>query len=910
MRNFYFTILFTLTSICFSQQGDFLLTEHLPQQSNIDNTNFEIINDNLGRLCVANRRGVLKYDGEAWDYYQTPTAALSIAVDSSNVVYVGCIGSVGMIDFKERSILYQPLVESDSIQDLFLQTFYNKGRVFFLGSETLITYNTQTRETKIFSDFFLNLYMLDGEVYVNNSNYETFLVADDLQKLDAIKPITYATNGFGLASLVLDLDGRILSYQNGQYHEIPQNKIIEERGYEIQEVKWINDSIFVCSTFESGLLFFNTQKPEYIEITNYHSGLPDNEIYALHVDQYNEVWAAHQFGITQISPLFPAYSYSHFPGIDGSPTSTNILNNRLWVTTSLGLYYFDQDTLFETRVYYDVVSTKVNQKKSRNVGKVRQEVDKKEQGSKPILKRLFNKKKRAKEGKEQEEADNKKNKGLFKSISKVFEGDNQVSKVSGKLRKNTQYVRRTKKIPIDIKYGFKKIAGTTGKFLDVITYQSKLLAISNTGVYEINGDNAEIIIEEDIESYALNDLNQLVISTSYLAVKCYKLIGEVWVEQISQPTGDIIVGLATSKDGALWLAGANTLYKSELTDSTFLLLDSYDLNNVYLDDVNLFEINGKTYFINSEGYYYYDEVDNLIKEDNQMDKELGQAQNHIFDKSGNAMWVFTGKRWNKLDSDGTVTSFEYLGLFPDLRGINSSSDSEHIWLLTHTNDILKFDPKQNNHLRASNLFVRKVSNEKGQIDQNKRFVLNYDENFLSIQLSKPDFLGLLNPEFQYKLDGLNTEWSEWSKSKTIDFSFLPEGNYELKVRSRDAFGRVEQSSALSFRVKPPYWQTPWFYAIQMIFFGALVLFSTRLNQNNSTNRFVSGALTILTLVLIIEFLQSAISSYFSFKSTPVIEFLIDAIIAFMIFPLEKVLRELMTKGKLRVKINQKESTAR
>ena len=108
----------------------------------------------------------------------------------------------------------------------------------------------------------------------------------------------------------------------------------------------------------------------------------------------------------------------------------------------------------------------------------------------------------------------------------------------------------------------------------------------------------------------------------------------------------------------------------------------------------------------------------------------------------------------------------------------------------------------------------------------------------------------------------------------------------------------------AFSVKPPYWQTPWFYAIQIAFFGGLVLLSTRLNQDDSKNRLLSGGLTLLTLVLVIEFLQSAIGSLFSFKSTPVVDFLLDACIAFMIFPLERILRELMTKGKLNVKIDK------
>ena len=268
------------------------------------------------------------------------------------------------------------------------------------------------------------------------------------------------------------------------------------------------------------------------------------------------------------------------------------------------------------------------------------------------------------------------------------------------------------------------------------------------------------------------------------------------------------------------------------------------------------------------------------------------------------VWVFNGKIWSHLKQDGSIETLEYLGLFPDLRAISIDQASGKLWLITQENDILKYDPTKKGGMESFNFFLKRVSNEGGDLDQSKKFTLSYDENFLNIELSKPDFLGLLNPEFQYKLKGLHADWSEWTRSKSIDFSFLPEGSYALNVRSRDAFGRIEEGEVLSFSVKPPYWQTPWFYAIQILFFGGLVYYSTKLNQDSSKNRLLRSGLTLLTLVLIIEFLQSAIGSLFSFKSTPVADFLLDAIIAFMIFPLERLLRELMTKGKVRVKINK------
>jgi len=902
MRNLY-TLTFILFTISLhSQQGDFLLTEHLPRASNLDNSNFEIINDWKGRICIANRSGVLKYDGEAWDFYKTPSAALSLAVDTSNVVYVGGINSVGKIDFADGKIQFQSLIQQDTLQDLFLETFYVNEKVYFVGNKMLLTYNTSNNAIQQFLGEFLNAYILEQEVFINSVDGQTFLVSDSLQKVNPNLKIAYAHQKGESPVIALNFYGKLFTYENFDFKELPQNRIIKEGGYEIQEVQWINESLFVCSTFESGLLFFDINKPGYVKVSDYYSGLPDNEIFALHTDNFNGVWAAHEFGITQISPLFPAFSYAHFPGLSGNLTSTHFYKDELWVTTSIGLFYFNRDTIFETKVYYETIS---NEKKKADKPTPEKEVRQKQADQKISLKRIFGKKKRATEDTEEKEP-----KGFLKSISGVFEKKHSgVDKVKGKLNKNTRYIRRTKKIPVDFKYGFKQIEGANGKFLSIIPYQDRLLAVSTSGIYEIKGNAAELIIKDNIQTFTLNKQNQLIVSTSDLQVKFYKLLEDVWVEQYVSDTDDIIVQMKEDSNNNLWLAGSNTIFKAKSTDSTFQIENEYPLHNNYLDKVSFYEINEKKYFINSQGYFYYNEEKDEVVEDQELRKEIGIPSEHLYDPYKKSLWVFNGKYWIQIQNDGTTIKDEYLGLFPDLRAIHSKYHSPHLWLVTKDNDILKYDPREKSDLEDFNLFLRKVSNEKTEYDESKKFSLSYDENYLSVVLSKPDFLGLLNPEFQYKLVGLHTEWSDWSKSKTIDFSYLPEGNYELLVKSRDAFGRIDEGSMLQFSVKPPYWQTPWFYAIQIIFFGGLVLLSTRLNQDNSKNRLLSGGLTILTLVLIIEFLQSAISSYFTFKSTPVVDFLIDAMIAFMIFPLERVLRELMTEGKVKVKVKKKSQLA-
>ena len=197
--------------------------------------------------------------------------------------------------------------------------------------------------------------------------------------------------------------------------------------------------------------------------------------------------------------------------------------------------------------------------------------------------------------------------------------------------------------------------------------------------------------------------------------------------------------------------------------------------------------NDTTYFINSQGYFFYDSKSDEIKENVSMKSEIGAAVSSISEPSKDRVWINNGKNWFLIPENGSIEQFDHMSLFKDLISISRVRNSDEYWLLTRDNQLLKYHPEKNNELTSYQLFVKRLSNQKGEIDTRKNFSLSYDENFLTVELSKPDFLGLLNAEFQYKLIGLHSEWSDWTKSKSMDFSYLPPGQYSLSVRSKDAF---------------------------------------------------------------------------------------------------------------------------
>jgi hypothetical protein len=68
----------------------------------------------------------------------------------------------------------------------------------------------------------------------------------------------------------------------------------------------------------------------------------------------------------------------------------------------------------------------------------------------------------------------------------------------------------------------------------------------------------------------------------------------------------------------------------------------------------------------------------------------------------------------------------------------------------------------------------------------------------------------------------------------------------------------------------------------------------RLNRKESRYEFITRILTLLTLVLIIELIQNLVESYWATNTSPVINFFVQAAIALLVYPVEKILRQFLS----------------
>lgn len=75
--------------------------------------------------------------------------------------------------------------------------------------------------------------------------------------------------------------------------------------------------------------------------------------------------------------------------------------------------------------------------------------------------------------------------------------------------------------------------------------------------------------------------------------------------------------------------------------------------------------------------------------------------------------------------------------------------------------------------------------------------------------------------YRYRLDGVDSAWSEPTTLREIDYTNIPPGRFRFRVMDRNPDGIwSEEESTMPFEVEPAYWQTRWF---QVGFLGTLVL---------------------------------------------------------------------------------------
>lgn len=877
-----------------AQTGDYYLKHFNVNLPNIDNENYAITQDDQGRMHIANRQGVLRFDGTFWSITSTPGTVLSIKYDKlSNLVYVGCINDYGYIETDATGReTYISLSKGDVFAKNIAKIEVFENFVYFLGEDNLFEYSKIDQKIiQSYKDHIVNFFAFEKNIYAcyENSTISKLGITKFKEQHFGNMPnedIIFSTPLNENSNLIGTISNKLFILYANSFREIKLKDASYIEHCELLDAIVIDPQTAIIATTKGGCLVVNIQTGETISVINYYSGLPDNEVYAIGKDASGGLWIAHEFGITRLDYNIPFRCFSNYLGLEGRIETAITFNGNLYVGTNEGIYMLNQTKLYKEIV--DVKKITLKTKKGilkKTTSNATQATIWREKKSRFKFRNLF--KKRDKQDSTEVTAD---------ALSYNF----KKGKVKKKKTHSSKHENQSKKYILEsVKYSFKKIGDDDLKCIQLIVTNNRLLAATNSGIFDINGLTASRICNDNIRYlYTSKYKPTIYASTSRGEVLTFEYAQSKWnkiqlFDFIKQP----ITYIAEDDKKNLWLSGVDQVYRFTI-DENSKIQDIYEqeIKNPYSDDIFIINLNKQIYFSLSSTYYYFDYATKKLVRDSTIENKFKNSEK-ILNSQSHVLWILKNKTWNYFsDIVESNDNYMYLSLFRNVDEMIVDKEGNAIWVITSNNKLYKLSTKKSsNVLSQPNVFVNDVKNAQGQFLSISNFSIQQNESNLIFDIISTDYYDQSALEYQYKIVGLSDKWSQWSTNNTIILNYLMSGNYKILIRSRNALGQITEKEASAFKIKPPYWQTWWFYLGELVFFGVLWLLSFRLNRLNYSNQIIRKLLTFITLVMTVEFMSTMAESLVNINVSPVVDFVVKVGIAIILFPFEQLLVKFIAK---------------
>ncbi len=850
MNMFVRVVLFLLVSTTiYAQSGHYFLSHYTPTDERIDYITFGIAQDAKGIIYSANKSGVLEFDGRNWSLIATLGPVFTVA-SLGNEVYAGGYHGFGkLVMGLDNSKIYQSLSQNQTDADRIFSSVASKDKIYFANAHAVFVLSIATGKVDKIkakgNEEFTGLLDITGNIYVKSSAGLLKVETDKLvpatfpwpDKLSVEFSASWVSQNLSLLGVA---GGRLFLASSSGLREInlADRDMVVHNGP--VSAAWISEDLVAIGTLRGGVIFINPQTGATQEITNFYTGLPDNEIFALLADRNQGLWVSHDYGFTRIAPYLPFRSYSHYPGLEGNLLCSKTFKGQTYVGTTIGLFILERKDVYEDVVLSSRNSTKVPEVKSK--------------------------------------------KGLFSFLRR--------NKPEPIVTDN----KSTKRVLKSIGYEYKRLMGIDGKVTQLLESDDQLLAAGIFGLYSVNGKKISSITQAPLRSvYQSKALGQLFASTLEDEVKSFAKGARGWQEShLLDTLDDYVSYIFEDKLQNIWLCGRTSAIKVETVDGVITAVENVPFANPAIDESVGLAYGSEVYMATSGSFHRYDIKNNIFKK---YDSLPGPKK---YFASAGYFWFHDGHRWRTVDPRMEAKfKLEWLGLFPNIRFI-APAENENLWIITANNELYKFSSGQVAQNQISYpLFLREVHGQQSKFAPTRSIKVSQLESTLSFEFIQPDYLGMRAVEYRYRVKGLNSDWTNWSSANNIvSFSYLPTGKYKVDVQTRDLIGKITDAEQISFEVEPPYWQRPWFYLAEVIFFGSMVYLSMRLSSGNPKYRLVSQLLSLLTVIMLIQLAQTIVSSQVSLKTTPVIEFFVQVGIALLILPIENYLRKFMMKERI------------
>jgi signal transduction histidine kinase/CheY-like chemotaxis protein/ligand-binding sensor domain-containing protein len=94
--------------------------------------------------------------------------------------------------------------------------------------------------------------------------------------------------------------------------------------------------------------------------------------------------------------------------------------------------------------------------------------------------------------------------------------------------------------------------------------------------------------------------------------------------------------------------------------------------------------------------------------------------------------------------------------------------------------------------------------------------LPFEKRDVRLRFATDDYDDPNDVRYRTKLDGLNADWTPYFRESTWQSGSLNEGRYRLRVIARNGDGRESNEYSVAITIFPPWYRTPWMYALYAV----------------------------------------------------------------------------------------------
>ena len=388
---------------------------------------------------------------------------------------------------------------------------------------------------------------------------------------------------------------------------------------------------------------------------------------------------------------------------------------------------------------------------------------------------------------------------------------------------------------------FEFVQNTKGQVWNLFSYQNTLFCGHDSGTFIVNGTSANLIYNASgtWKFVPLLKGSNLLLQGNYNGISVLEKKNNSWIFR------NKIKGFNYSSKH-FEILNAKEIYVSHEYKGVYRFTVDNQLetaSNIFKfkspdkgKNATLAKYNNQIYYASKAGVFKMNNVTKAFEKDNSLSVIFQNDEyvtgKMIVDKS-NKLWFFTknyihyyssGKLSSELKKNSLPIPSSLTNSMPGYENILQLSDETYLIGTTDGYYVLNNnDFKFNNHKVSIFGISNNVINAKStNITLTDKGTFSHDENNISFNYTVPEYDKYINAEYQYKLEGLHDEWSEWSFNSQVVFENLPAGDYVFSVRAKVANSITDNIATYSFVIKKPWYANNWaimFYFILLIVLG-------------------------------------------------------------------------------------------